>query len=306
MLRAAFQARRGPRSVSAGAGEVSGHRMGAAGGAAACGVHESRSVRRLIRTDRSRKLRLQEVTIVQSAIEWIPWSVISTASPTPAGAAAGGSSLEINSLFDFVIKGGWAMIPIGLCSLVALAIIVERFVVLRRGRVIPRAFIERLRAVSADRADAVKLCRADGSPIANILEVAVRRHGEPPVLHEKHVEEAGGREVVALRQYMRLLSALPQVSTMLGLLGTVFGMIKTFQAVAASSEALGKTEMLAQGIFEAWTCTAAGLLVAIPVMIAYHYLMGRIDSLVAEIDRVVVDFVEEQKAVGTAPQPAEV
>jgi biopolymer transport protein ExbB len=80
---------------------------------------------------------------------------------------------------------------------------------------------------------------------------------------------------------------------MLGLLGTVFGMIKTFQAVAASSEALGKTEMLAKGIFEAWTCTAAGLLVAIPVLVAYHYLQGKIDALVAEIDRVAVEWLEQ-------------
>lgn len=91
---------------------------------------------------------------------------------------------------------------------------------------------------------------------------------------------------------MRLLSALPQVATMLGLLGTIFGMIKTFQAVAASSQALGKTELLARGIFEAWTNTAAGLLVAIPVLIAYHMLMGRIDGAAAELDGLAVNWIQ--------------
>src|SRR5262249_26668228 len=105
-----------------------------------------------------------------------------------------------------------------------------------------------------------------------------------------------------LRHRMRLLSALPQVSTMLGLLGTIFGMIKTFQAVAASGQALGKTELLAKGIFEAWTCTAAGLLVAIPVLIFYHVLMGRIDGLAVEMDRVATDWIERETGLVTAPQ----
>lgn len=233
--------------------------------------------------------------------------ILAQTSPPGAAAPAAGGGLQVHSAFDFLMKGGWAMIPIGLCSLVALAIIVERFVVLRRGRVIPQGFISRLDQAAGDRQKSLELVRADRSPIARILEVAIRRTNEPQELLEKHVEEAGGREVVNLRHHMRLLSSLPQVSTMLGLLGTVFGMIKTFQAVAATSEALGKTEMLAKGIFEAWTCTAAGLMVAIPVLVAYHYLMGKIDSLVADIDRTVVDWMEDQKArTATAHKPAEV
>jgi len=223
------------------------------------------------------------------------------AAPAPAPAAG---DLQVNSAFDFLIKGGWAMIPIGVCSLVALAIIVERVLTLRRGRVVPASVVRRLRQAAGDRAKGLEIARASNSPIARILEVAIRRAHEPQELLEKHVEEAGSREVVGLRQRMRLLSALPQVATMLGLLGTVFGMIKTFTAVAATSEALGKTERLAQGIYEAWTCTAAGLMVAIPVMIAYHWLMGRVDGLVADIDRVVVDYLEEDKT-RVSPRAAE-
>ena len=207
-----------------------------------------------------------------------------------------GSPLGIESAFDFLIKGGWAMIPIALCSLVALTIIVERMMVLRKGRVIPRGRLEHLKSLSHDRARALEYCRAARSPITNILEVAIKEADEPRLEMEKHVEEAGGREVVALRRRMRVLSSLPQVATMLGLLGTVFGMIKTFQAVAATSEALGKTEMLATGIFEAWTCTAAGLIVAVPVLVAYHHLMSKIDSLVADIDGTVSDWLEQQKS----------
>lgn len=213
------------------------------------------------------------------------------APPTPAPA-----SLEIDSVFDFFQKGGWAMIPIGLCSLVALAIIIERLIVVRRGRVIPRKFLAQLQRLAVDHAAALEYCRANGSPIANVLAVIFKRTVQPSESREKQVEEAGQREVVGLRHHMRVLSVLPQVSTMLGLLGTIFGMIHTFQAVAASSEALGKTELLARGIYEAWTCTAAGLLVAIPVLVAYHYLIGRIDALVSELDHVAVDWLEQESA----------
>jgi biopolymer transport protein ExbB len=201
--------------------------------------------------------------------------------------------LGIDSALDFLMKGGWAMVPIGLCSLLALTIIVERMVVLRKSRVMPRAAVDQLGLLANDPIKALEYCKQNRTPIASILQVAIKEAGESRETREKHVEEAGGREVVALRQRMRLLSSLPQVATMLGLLGTVFGMIKTFQAVAATSEALGKTEMLAKGIFEAWTCTAAGLLVAIPVLVMYHHLMGRIDALVAAIDATVAEWLEQ-------------
>lgn len=219
-----------------------------------------------------------------------------TLAQAPPGqpAVSPGDALQVGSVFEFLVKGGWAMIPIGACSLVALTIIIERALVLRKRRVIPRGLEARLREAGSDRSKALAICRSDGSPMARILAEAIKRSDEPQAVIEKHMEEAGGRELVALRRNMRLLSALPQVSTMLGLLGTVFGMIKTFQAVAATSEALGKTEMLAEGIFEAWTCTAAGLLVAVPVLVAYHWLMGRIDALTVEVDRTAAEWLEHQ------------
>ncbi len=207
---------------------------------------------------------------------------------------------QLESVWDFVVKGGPTMIAIALCSLIAVAVIAERLVVLRRRRVIPPAFIAGLKTVWPDRARAIDYCRANGSPAAAVLEAALKRRGDRIEAVEKAVEEAGRRELVRLRHRMRLLGALPQISTMLGLLGTIFGMIKTFQAIAVSAEALGKTELLAKGIFEAWTCTAAGLLVAIPVLVAYHVLMGRIDALIVELDQMAVDWVEEERA----PRPA--
>jgi biopolymer transport protein ExbB len=223
-----------------------------------------------------------------------------TAPAAAAGGAVEGGGLQVSSALDFVLKGGWPMVPIGVCSLFALAIIIERAMVIRRSRVVPRGFVRRVMDVANDRAKALELCRQNRSPIARIFSEALKRQHEPPELMEKHVEEVGARELTPLRTNMRLLSGLPQVATMLGLLGTVFGMIKTFQAVAATSEALGKTESLAKGIFEAWTCTAGGLFVAIPVIIAYQWLMGKIDSIAVDVDRTTSEFVDVLEAKSPA------
>jgi biopolymer transport protein ExbB len=222
----------------------------------------------------------------------------------PAGGAAPAES-AVNSVFDLAIKGGPVMIPIALISIVAMAIVVERVVSTRRHRVIPPDFLAGLKSVAADRRRALESCKANGSPIANILGAFLKGQGEPQALLEKHVDEAGQREVARLRLRMRIMGSLPQVSTMLGLLGTVFGMIRTFQSIAASGQALGKTELLAAGIYEAWTATAAGLIVAIPCLLAYYMLMTRLDRVVADIDKATQDWIEEYTTAAPA-QPAAV
>ena len=232
-------------------------------------------------------------------IGWIGWLAVAqqpVAGAAPAAAPAGAGSMEITSAWDFVVKGGPIMIAIGLVSLVALAVAIERIVLLRRAVVIPPAFLPGVTGLRADKARALEYCRADDSPIARLIAAALRKQGQPVDVLTRGMEEAGHRELTRFRKRMRLMSALPQISTMLGLLGTIFGMIKTFQAVAASGQALGKTETLAKGIFEAWTATAGGLLVAIPVLAGYHVLMGMIDTRMSELDVAVSDWMEAQSA----------
>ena len=218
----------------------------------------------------------------------------------PAIAAAGADPTPL-SVWDFAVKGGPTMVVIALCSLIALAVIVERLLITRRSAVIPPAFLEGLRAAARDRS--LDLCRASPSPIANILAAAIQHRGEPLDSIQKSASDAGRRELVRLKHRMRLLGALPQVATMLGLLGTILGMIKTFQAVAASGQSLGKTELLARGIVEAWANTAAGLLVAIPVLIAYHTLLGRIDARLVDLDRAATDWIDNDHATPVSSKP---
>ncbi len=224
-------------------------------------------------------------------------TLLGQAASEQATGADPSSNVSVRSIWDFVVKGGPMMIPIGLCSLVALAVIIERLIVLRRRNVIPPKFLPDLKKTLGDNGDnrdeALELCQKDGSPIANVLAAGIKRLLEPVELLEKRIQEAGQREVLKLRKYLRLLAVVASIAPLMGLLGTIFGMIIAFQTVATSGEALGKAELLAKGIYQAMITTAAGLMLAIPVLIAYHWISAKIDALVSEIDRLTVDFVEE-------------
>ncbi len=210
----------------------------------------------------------------------------------PPGAAPNG--FTANSIWDLILKGGWIMIPLGLCSLMALAITVERFVLSRRSRVAPPALLASIPDLAADPERGLDRLATDPSPLGAVLTSAIKARQETRETRDRLVDEAGQRQVLRLRQRMRVMGALPQVATMLGLLGTVFGMIRTFTVVAASGESLGKTEKLAQGIYEAWTATAAGLAVAIPTLIAYHLILGRIDSAAQALDQASSDWLDAE------------
>ena len=230
-------------------------------------------------------------------------SLVALLGQTAAGAVGGtdpDGAVKVLSIWDFIVKGGPVMIPLGICSLVALTIILERFASLRRSRIIPPAFFVGLRKLlgngAGGRDEALEFCQSDGSPIAALLAEGIKHLDAPRDRLEKCITEAGQRQVMRLRKYLRALALIVSISPMLGLLGTVTGMVRAFQTVAASSEALGKAELLAKGIYEALITTVAGLCIAIPVLIAFHYFSARVERLVAEMDHVATDFVEEYGA----------
>src|ERR1051325_3773686 len=209
----------------------------------------------------------------------------------------------VSSVWDITMRGGWFMIPIAICSLVAMTIVVERLIITRRSRIVPRPLLETLTSLRHQPRQAMARVASDPSPLAAVILAALKDRGLPRVLQEKCIAEAGEREVGKLRQRMRLLSSLPQVATMLGLLGTVLGMIRTFTVVAASGESLGKTEKLAQGIHEAWTATAGGLIVAIPTLLCFHIIMGRIDAAAAALDSAARLWLEADSDVANRSEP---
>jgi biopolymer transport protein ExbB len=207
-------------------------------------------------------------------------------------------AVQVKSIWDFVVKGGPVMIPIGICSLVAVTVVIERLISLRHNKIIPPDFQPTLTGLLSDRSaerrqKALGYCQNHGTPIAAIFAAGIKKLGEPVELVERYIQEAGQREIQKLRKHLRTLSVIAAISPLLGLLGTILGMITAFETVAASGEALGRTELLAKGIYEAMITTAGGLIVAIPVVIAYHWFSARVERLVAVIDALVVDFIED-------------
>jgi len=202
----------------------------------------------------------------------------------------------LGSVWDQVVKGGPMMIPIGMCSFVAMTIAIERLVSLRRKQVLPPGFLSELNDHldngEDDYAKAIGYCERNGSPIAQVFAAALKRMGQSIETIEKHIAHAGEGVVFKLRKNLRALAVIASIAPLLGLLGTVFGLIIAFQTVANSADALGKTELLAKGIYQAMITTAAGLMLAIPSLIAYYYFNAKIEHLVREMDVMSVEFVE--------------
>jgi len=195
--------------------------------------------------------------------------------------------IPTKSLLQVIRDGGPLMLPIGLCSIVLLVFVFERAISLRRGRVIPgpfvRKFIEQLGTKQLDRETALELCEKNRSPVSDIFAAAVNKWGRPAVEIEQAIIDEGERMTHGLRRYVRLFNGISTISPLLGLLGTVLGMIRAFNAIA-TADAMGRPELLAAGISQALLTTAAGLSVAIPALIAYLFFVGRVDRLIIDID----------------------
>ena len=165
------------------------------------------------------------------------------------------------NLFEIIRQGGLLMGPLVICSFVMLVFVFERAIALRRGRVIPAPFVKRfllqLREGKLDRDQALELCKESQSPVAEVFAGAVRKWGRSSVEIEQAMIDSGERVAHGLRRYMRLFNAVATISPLLGLLGTVFGMIHLFNDIA-TSDAMGRTELLAGGISEALLTTAVG------------------------------------------------
>ena len=195
--------------------------------------------------------------------------------------------IPTKSLWDMVLAGGPLLVPILICSFVLMVFVFERTVSLRRSRVIPGPFVKRLllqlRENQIDRKQALVRCEENSSHVAKVLAAAVRKWGRPAVEVEQAILDEGERAANVLRRYLRVINGVATVCPLFGLLGTVWGMMEAFNAIATAS-AMGRPELLAGGISQALLTTAAGLFVAIPALIFYMFFVGRVDSLIMDID----------------------
>jgi len=194
-------------------------------------------------------------------------------------------------LIDLILKGGIVIYPIILCSVIVLAVFIERLWVLKRNLIIPSEVVQNVEE-SLRRKDiprALEVCEKDNSSIAKIFFSGLKNSGKGMWLVKEAIEERGGREGVILEKNVGILSTVANLSPLLGLLGTVSGMIKTFKVI---SQGGGNPSLLAGGIAEALITTAAGLCVAIPALVFYRILKDKVDSLIFEMEERSIRIIE--------------
>jgi biopolymer transport protein ExbB len=222
-------------------------------------------------------------TPAETSVSVMPEAQSAEKLPEKPAAAFSIPTSNVRRIFQ---EAGPLMYAIALCSVLVVTFFLERMVNLRRSRVIPKPFVKRflgqLKAGELDREKALELCRENGSPVAQVFAGAVRKWGRPGVEVEQGVIDSGERATNGLRHYLRVFYGVATVGPLLGLMGTVLGMISTFNTIA-KPDTQGHAE-LASGIAQALLNTAGGLAVAIPASILYVFFVSRVDRLVIDID----------------------
>jgi biopolymer transport protein ExbB len=223
-----------------------------------------------------------------------------TTAPAPTDAAV--TIPQKQTLWELFLAGGPVMFTLLAASVIAIAIIFERLVSLRRSAVIPPGFTAGLLGVFKDpvedRQQALAYCKQSDSALARVVAAGLGRLPRGPAAAEKAMEDAGANEALRLRRNIRMLYAIGSVATLLGLIGTIAGMIKAFQVAAGGG--MGKAELLAKGIYEAMVCTFGGLAVAIVCTFAYYFFLGRIERLVGDMNEALAEVGDR---MASAPTP---
>lgn len=195
-------------------------------------------------------------------------------------------------MFELIKAGGWLMLPIIVCSILAFAIIVERFWSLQRGRVAPANLVSDIwQLAKRGELDARRISELRaGSPLGRVLAAGLMNINYERQVMKESIEETGRHVVSELERYLNALGTIAAISPLLGLLGTVTGMIKVFTAISAGGS--GNTAALAGGISEALITTVAGLSVAIPALMFYRFFRARVDELVVTMEQQALKMIE--------------
>ncbi|GBD87318.1 biopolymer transport protein ExbB [bacterium BMS3Abin03] len=197
------------------------------------------------------------------------------------------------NLFDIFQKGGVIMWLILFCSVIGLAVVIERFIVLRKAKINVPAFMVRLRGLikKKDINGAVSVCMQEKSPVSNIVRKGLKKYRYGHARVKEAIENAGKQEIGKLEKGLPMLATIAGVAPLLGFLGTVTGMISAFIVIQERAGAANPGD-LAGGIWEALITTAFGLIVGIPALAFYNYFVSSIKRLVGDIETVANDVVD--------------
>jgi biopolymer transport protein ExbB len=191
-------------------------------------------------------------------------------------------------MLDYIIKGGVMMLPLVLCSVLALGIVLERLWSMRRKRVLRYNLLQRLEDLLREQKipEATTLCKRHQSTLTRILLVMLLNHDRPKTEIKEMIEENSRQEVPVLERYLTALGTIANIAPFLGLLGTVVGLLKIFEAIA--QQGTTNAALISDGIYNALITTVAGLCVAIPTLVAYNHLMRKAEELTLEVERVAL------------------
>lgn len=236
-----------------------------------------------------------------------------SAEPTPsasgvlspdAAVTAAKTTVSSKSLLAVLRSGGLLMIPLGICSVVLLVFVFERLISLRRSRVIPTPLVTRIldqiRDRQLDKEQAIHLCEENPYPVCEVLCEGLRKWGRSSVEVEQAILDSGERVSNELKRNLRVINGVATVTPLLGLLGTVLGMIQAFDAISLITPDGDPKILIASGISEALLTTAAGLSIAIPALIAHLHFSSCVDRRVVEIDAIGLQLVRMISAEGLA------
>jgi len=212
------------------------------------------------------------------------------------------------TVYGWMQQGGLVMWFLLAFSIVAVAVIIERFISLRKARINVNEFLAKVRkALMVNRSirEAIKVCEEYRGPVASIMKAGLLKYGQPKEDVEKTIENAALFEMGRMERNLVWLATIANVSPLLGFFGTVAGMIKSFDALAEAG--LSNPGLVAAGISEALITTAAGLAVAIPAQLAYNYFMNKINKFVRDIEtstNMLLETFGEMQRSGIAPDSA--
>ncbi|HSZ24487.1 MAG TPA: MotA/TolQ/ExbB proton channel family protein [Cytophagaceae bacterium] len=212
---------------------------------------------------------------------------------TPGSTDSVNHASDSVSILDLAIKGGWVMIPIGLLSIMAVYIIVERMLTLKKADKDPERFIDKIKEMVyyGDITGALAQCRQFDTPFSRMIEKGISKIGTPLTSIEASIENVAKMEIYKLEKNLSILATISGAGPMLGFFGTVTGMVQAFIAIA-QEEGTVSPKLLSSGMYEAMITTVGGLIVGIIAYIGYNYLVSKVDKIVNKMEYSSIEFIE--------------
>ncbi len=205
-------------------------------------------------------------------------------------------------MFELIKTGGPVMIPIIGCSVLALAIFLERLYFLQTGKILPSNLVKKVKDLVQQEKlnEAIAVCEENGSSLAHVLAAGLKCPLKQREILKERIEETGQVEAASLERFIEVLGTIASISPLLGLLGTVTGLISIFDQI--TTRGTGDPQIFAGGIGEALITTAAGLIVAIPVFVAYRFLQSRANKLIHQMEMEALIMVDMLTEKNTSPR----